>query len=153
MIQVLLYPPGEIFSRLLGHTNPIILPWVAGCHLIICDVFHKPTSSFSFSLLGFQQLRSTLLLNMLFKIIWGRRYCFLLHSFHSKLSFLPEALWCCSFHPSSRFVKDHVLFMPIHLTRVLCHFAQVLFALSSLSSLFNRSAVWDLSYPLVPFFQ
>ena len=34
------------------------------------------------------------------------------------------------------------------LTGVLCPFAQVLFALSSLATIFNRSAVWDLSYPL-----
>ena len=34
-------------------------------------------------------------------------------------------------------------------TRSVVPFAQVLFALSSLASLFNRSAVWDLSYPLL----
>ena len=56
-------------------------------------------------------------------------------------SFVPEASQCCSFHPSFHSVKDHVLFMPIHLTGVLCPFAQVLFALSSLASLFYRSAV------------
>ena len=44
------------------------------------------------------------------------------------------------FNPSSRFVKDHVLFMPIHLTGVLCPFAQVPFALSSLAYLLNQSA-------------
>ena len=37
--------------------------------------------------------------------------------------------------------EDHVLFVLIQLTRVLCPFGQVLFALSSLASLFNRSAV------------
>ena len=36
-----------------------------------------------------------------FKLIRGRRNCFLLRSFHSILSFLPEALWCCSFQSSS----------------------------------------------------
>ena len=39
-------------------------PWVAGCHLIIWDVFHKTISRLFFSLLVFQQLRSTLLLRM-----------------------------------------------------------------------------------------
>ena len=32
------------------------------------------------------------------------------------------------FHPSSRFVKDHVLFMPIHLTGVLCPFCSSSFS-------------------------
>ena len=36
------------------------LPWVAGCHLIIWVVFHKTISSLFFSLLVFQQLRSSI---------------------------------------------------------------------------------------------
>ena len=36
------------------------------------------------------------------------------------LLFLLEALWCRSFHSSSR-IEDHVLFVLIHLTEVLCH--------------------------------
>ena len=35
-------------------------PWVAGCHLIIWDVFHKTISRLFFSLLVFQQLRSSI---------------------------------------------------------------------------------------------
>ena len=35
-------------------------------------------------------------------------------------SFVPEALWCCSVHSSSR-IEDRVLSMLIHLTGVLCH--------------------------------
>ena len=40
-------------------------------------------------------------------------------------------------------VLSKIMFMPIHLTGVWCHSAQVLFALSILPSLFNRSAVLD----------
>ena len=54
---------------------------------------------------------------------------------------LPEALRCCSFHPSFRFVKDHVLFMLIQLTGMLRHLFKFFFILWSLASLFNRSAV------------
>ena len=76
------------------------------------DVFHKPTTSLLFSLLVFQQLRSTLLLKMLFKLNWDRRCCFLLHSFDSILTFVPEALWCCSLRPIILFCQDHVQFLP-----------------------------------------
>ena len=55
--------------------------------------------------------------------------------------FLPEALRCCSLQPIFLFCQDHVLFTPIHLIGVLCPFPQVLSALSSLASLFYRSAV------------
>ena len=80
----------------------------------------------------------------LFQALCGRSWLFfsiLLFQWSIFYFSLPEALRRCSFHPSSRFVKDHVLFMPIHLTGVLCPFAQVLFALSSLASHFYRSAV------------
>ena len=70
------------------------------------DVLHKPPTSLLFSLLDFQQLCSTLLLNMLFfKLIWGRRCCFLLCSFDSILLSLTKALRCCSLHSSSRIVR------------------------------------------------
>ena len=55
------------------------------------------------------------------------------------------------FNPSSRFVKDHVLFMPIHLTGVLCPFAQVLFALSFLVHLVLTGVLACTSCPLKPF--
>ena len=48
------------FSRLLVHINPILFPWVAGCHVIIWDVFYKTISSLLFSLLVFQQFRSSI---------------------------------------------------------------------------------------------
>ena len=55
------------------------------------------------------------------------------------------------FNPSSRFVKDHVLFMPIHLTGVLWPFAQVLFALSHLVHLVLTGVLACTSCPLQPF--
>ena len=50
--------------------------------------------------------------------------------------------------PITSFCKDHVIFLLIHLTGVSCPFFQVFFILSSFASLFNRIAVWNLSYPL-----
>ena len=46
-------------------------PWVAGCHLIIWDVFHKTISSLLFSLWVFQQLRPSFCCNRALS-----RYCF-----------------------------------------------------------------------------
>ena len=72
-------------------------------------------------------------------------------------SFIPEALCCCSLQPIILFVK--IMFSSFHfqskccpnrtilslsilfLTGALCPFAQILFILSSLVSLFNRSAI------------
>ena len=104
------------------------------------DVFHKPTTSLLFSLLVFQQLRSILLLKMLFKLISGKR-CFLLRYFDFILTFVPEALWCCSLRPIILFCQDHVLLLAYRFNRSVVSSLQVLFILSSLASLFNRSAV------------
>ena len=93
---------------------------------IFRDVFHKPTTSLLFLLLVFQQLRSTLLLKMFFKLIWGRRCCFPLRSFDSILTFILEALYCCYIHPSSCFVKDHVLPFAYPFNRSIMFFIQVL---------------------------
>ena len=103
------------------------------------------------SLLVFQQLRYNLLGRVLSKLICGRSWHFLLHSVIPMiylLFFLPEALWCCSFHSIISNCEDHVLFVLIHLTGVSCPFFQVLFIFSSFASLFNRIAVWNPSYPL-----
>ena len=65
---------------------------------------------------------------------------------------LPEALWCCSLHPSPRFVKIMFLFVLIHLTRVLCShsssFHLIKFCLPSQPACCLKSFL-----PLVPFFQ
>ena len=82
-----------------------------------------PTTSLFVSLLVFQQLRSNLLGRVLSKLICGRSWHFLLQYVIPMiylLFFLPEALWCCSLHSSSR-IEDHVLFMHIQITEVLCH--------------------------------
>ena len=82
---------------------------------------------------------------MLSKFICDRSWHFLLHSFIPViylLFFLPEALWRCSFHSPSRFVRIVFFFLLIHLTGVSCFFFfKFFFILSSLASLFNRSAV------------
>ena len=66
---------------------------------------------------------------------------FLLRSFHSIHTFVPEALWCCSLQPIILFCQDRVLFLVYTFNRSVVSSAQVLFAFSSLASLFNRSVV------------
>jgi len=89
---------------------------------------------------------------MLSKLIFGRSFHFLLHSlFQGSIFyylFLPEALWCCSLHSSSRFVRT-VFFSCLSISnRSVVPSFQVLPILSSFSYLLNRSAVWNLSDPL-----
>ena len=81
-------------------------PWVAGCHLIIWDVFHKTISSLFFSLLVFQQLRSS------FCCKRAPSSYVSLRSSHSILTFVTEALWCCSLRPIVLFCLVHVEFFP-----------------------------------------
>ena len=94
------------------------------------DVCHKLTTYLLFSLLVFQQLRSTLLLKMLFKLIGGWRCCFLLRSFVPSIQLI--------FFHSGGIV---LLFSSTHL-----------FVLSGSCSFcpypFNPSAAWNRSYPL-----
>ena len=79
-----IYPPGEIsFSSPCSYQSNLvsiygrISPQVLRC-------FHKPTSTLLFSLLIFQQLRSSLLRKVVsFKFICGRSCDFLLRSFLS----------------------------------------------------------------------
>ena len=62
-------------------------------------------------------------------------------------SFIPEALWCCSFHSSSCFVKIMFFSLLLRLAGVSCfHLSSLI--LSSFVSFLNRRAVWNLSYPL-----
>ena len=85
------------------------------------------------------------------KIIGGRGWHFLLHSFIPMiylLFFLQEALWCCSLHSSSRFVRT-VFFSCLSISnRSVVPSFQVLPILSSFASLLNWSVGWNLSYPL-----
>ena len=81
---------------------------VAELQLKFWGLFHKPTTSLSFCCWFFQQLHSNLLGRVLSKIICGRSWHFLLHSFIPMiylLFLLPEAWWCCSLHSSSRIVR------------------------------------------------
>ena len=82
----------DILSRLLVHINTILLPWVAICHLIIRDVFHKTISNLFFSLLVFQQLCSSICCNRALS-----RYCF------------PSFRRQCFVMSSSIFSSYHVL--------------------------------------------
>ena len=100
------------FSSLWCSQSNQWFPLVAGCHLIVLRCFHKPTTSLFFSLLVFQQLRYNLLGRVLSKLSCGRSWHFLLHSVVPMIYlvfFLPEALWCCSLHSSSR-IEYRVLF-------------------------------------------
>ena len=97
---------GEEVFHLVGVINYISCFRSGRISPLSWEVFYKPTTSLFVSLLVFQQLRSNLLGRVLSKIICGRSCHFLLHSlFQGSIFFylfLPEALWCCSFHSSSR---------------------------------------------------
>ena len=112
----------EVF-HLVGVINYIICFRSGRISPQFWEVFHKPTTSLFVLLLVFQRLRHNLLERVLSKLICGRSWHFLLHSVIPMiylLFFLPETLWCCSLHSSSH-IEDHVLFVHIHLTEVLCH--------------------------------
>ena len=64
------------------------------------------------------------------------------------LLFLSEALWCCSLHSSSCFVKIIFFSLLVHLTRVLCHLFKFFHLIKFCLSFSNLSAVWNPSYPL-----
>ena len=129
MIQVIsIILVEEVFFHLVGVINYISCFRSGRISPLSWEVFHKPTTSLFVSLLVFQQLRYNLLGRVLSKLICGRSWHFLLHSVIPMiylLFFLPEALWCCSFHSSSRIVRI-MFFVLILLTGVLCPFAQAL---------------------------
>ena len=62
----------------------------------------------------------------------GIFFSILLFQWSTFYSFVPEALWCCSLHPSTRFCQDHVLFFDYPFNRSVVSSLQVLFILSSL---------------------
>ena len=134
--------PVKYFLVSLFISIQFFYPWVAGCHLIIEDVFFKPISSLFFRCWFFNNFvrpfssrcfSSSFELEdgVLFSVLLFRRSTF--YSFirrHCDVSLFSHhlKLWgSCSFraYPFNRSVVP---------------FAQVLFALSSLASLFNRSA-------------
>ena len=104
----------------------------------------RPYQAYSFVVGFFQQLRSTLLLKMLFKLFGGRRCCFLLRSFDSILTFVPGALWCCSLQPIILFVK--FMCNSFHLQSGCC--PNYILLIPSLSC-FNRRG-FNLYLPLQP---
>ena len=151
MIRVFSYPLEErsffisylISSKQLFFVSGRISPQVLKC-------FNKPTTSLFVSLLVFQQPRCNLLGRVLSKLIvaevgifffillfqWSIFYSFF--QSHCDVALLTHSrVWSrsCSFraYPFNRSVVSPL---------------QVLFILSSLASLFNRSAVWNPSYPL-----
>ena len=152
MVQVISLLVEEVF-HLVGVINYIIICFHSGrISPQFWEVFHKPTTSLLVSLLVFHQLHYNLLGRMLSKLICGRSCHFLLHSlFQGSIFFylfLPEALWCCSLHSSSRFVRT-VFFSCLSISNqsVVPSF-QVLPILSSFGSFLNWSAIWNRSYPL-----
>ena len=134
MIQVFSYPLGErsFSSPWCSHSNQW-LPLVAVCHLIMLRCFHKSTPSLFFSLLIFQQLRSSPF--------------FSLHSFISTGGFVM-LLSSTNHLVLSRSCNFSFL---IRLAGVSCFHSSSLI-LSSFVSFLNRSAVCNLSYPLCHFF-
>ena len=108
MIQVFSYPLGESSFHLFVDLKQAIIFVSGRISPQVLRCFHKPTTSLFFSLLVFQQPRYNLLGKVLSKLICGRSWHFLLHSVIPMvylLFFLPEALWCCSFHSSSWIVR------------------------------------------------
>ena len=110
-------------------------PWVAGCHLIIWDVFHKTISRLFFSLLVFNNSILAFVVSVISQDLVSLRSGVIV-----MLLFSTHHLVCqrsCSFraYPFNQSVVSS---------------AQVLFILSSIVSLFNRSAVriWS---SLIPF--
>ena len=155
MIQVisLLSLVEEIF-HLVGVINYIICFRSGRISPQFREVFHKPTTSLFVSLLVLQRLRDNLLERVLSELICGRSWHFLLHYVIPMiylLFLLPEALWCCSFHSSSRFWGS-CSFVLIHLTGVLCSnsssFHLIKFCLSCQPECCLKSFL-----PIMPFFQ
>ena len=136
MIQVFSYPLGErsFSSPWRSHSNQWF-PLVAICHLIMLRCFNKSTTSLFFSLLVFNNSILAFVVSVLSQDLVSLRSRVIV-----MLLFPTHHLVCqrsCSFraYPFNQSVVSS---------------AQVLFILSSLVSLFNRSAVriWS---SLIPF--
>ena len=98
-----------------------------------CWFPNNSVQSFFLCMLSQIHFRQNLLSSSLF-------FCFI-------LIFLSEAWWWCSLHSSSRIVKFMFFLLLIHPTGMSCFHSSSLI-LSNFDSLRNRSAVWNLSYPL-----
>ena len=143
MIQVLhLSSRWDKFLVFLFISIQSCFSWVAGCHLIIWDVFHKTISRLFFSLLVFNNsilafvvtvlsqdlvsLRSGVIVMLLFSL--------LISACQDHVQFLPFTVEVLSkLYQSYSF---SILF-----NRSVVSSPQVLFILSSIASLFNRSAI------------
>ena len=137
------------FSSLLWSQTSNCFSLVAGFHLKCWDVSISPLQAYSFRCWFSNNSVQFFFARMLSKLICGRSWHFILHYVIPMiylLFFLPKALWCCSLHSSSR-IEDHVLFVLIHSTGVLCSHSSS-FILSSFASLFNWRVVCNPSYPL-----
>ena len=102
------------------------------------EVFHKPTTSLLFSLLVFQQLHSTLLLRMPFQALLWQKLSFS-SPFFNYLSSGGIVMLLSSTHLLVLSRSCYFLAYPFNQSAVSSF--QVLFILSSLASLFNRSVV------------
>ena len=128
MIQVFSYPLGErSFSSPWCSHSKQWLPLVAVCHLIMLRCFHKSTPSLFFSLLIFQQLRSSPF--------------FSLHSFISTGGILIS-LSLTHLLVLSRSSS----FLAYPFNRSVVSSFQFLFIVSSFLLFFNRSAVKIMSF-------
>ena len=140
----------EVFISSLISSKQLF-PSVAGCHLIMLRCFHKPTTSLFFSLLVFQQLRFILLLRMLPKFNCGRSYHFLLRSLIPTIHFLfvrPGGIVMLLSSTNHLVLSRSCNFsFLVRLVGVSCFHSSSLI-LSSFVSFLNRSAVWNISYPL-----
>ena len=112
------------FSSLRWSQTSNCFSLVAEFHLKFWDVCHKPTTNLCFSLLTLQQLRSILLCKDAFqthlwqKLAFSSPFCYS-NDLSSILSSGGIAMLLFSLIISNW--EDHVLFVLIHLTRVLCH--------------------------------
>ena len=146
MIQFLhLSSRGNKFLVSLFLSIQFFFPWVAGCHLIIGDVFHKTISRLFFSLLVFQQLRSTLLLRMPSQTLLWQKLAFSSPFFYfndlSSIIFFRRLCDVALFSPSFRFVRIVFFSRFIHLTGVLCPLLKSFSSYQVLHNFFfNRSA-------------
>lgn len=146
-------PPGEIsFSSPCWYQSNHLFPLVAEAHLIILRKrFHKPTTSLFFSLLVFPTNSVLTFLEgyfpssfvaevgIFFSILISRIYLLLFISSGGIVMLLSSLIFSVC--------EDRVFFVLIHLTGVSCFHSSSLI-LSSFVSFLNRSAVWNLSYPL-----
>ena len=130
-----------ISSKQLFFVSGIISPQVLRCFL-------KPTTSLLFSLFISQQIRPILYGRMLSNSFDVEDVVFFFVTFSPFYLLFRRHYDVAHFDQSSHFVKDHVVsfFLSIQPECRVLHSSSLI--LWSFTSLLNRSAVWNLSYPL-----